>query len=298
MSARKWLVRITSTIIILVVLFAAALGYAYFIEPHRLVITQANLGVPNFDPQLDGLRIVAISDVHAGSNGVTEERLKELVAWANQENPDIIVLLGDYISEAPGSRSRSGEKDLRDRSGLRMPLPTIATNLTGFKARYGTFAVIGNHDWWYDENAVRQEFERAGIKILENEIVALKTESGSVIQLWGIEDYWKMNEVPRALTYDQIADKRNIIAITHNPDSLLKAPDGISILLAGHSHGGQVNFPIYGPYPFVNDVRFMKGEAVVEGKHVFVTSGVGCTGPQIRFRVPPEIAVVDLHAAK
>ena len=67
-------------------------------------------------------------------------------------------------------------------------------------------------------------------------------------------------------------------------------------MIAGHSHGGQVNFPIYGPHPFVNDPRFMKGEAVVEGKHVFVTSGVGCTGPQIRFRVPPEIAVLTINS--
>ena len=75
-----------------------------------------------------------------------------------------------------------------------------------------------------------------------------------------------------------------------------KTPEGIALMVAGHSHGGQVNFPIYGPHPWVNDRRFMKGEAVVDGKHVFVTTGVGCTGPQIRFRVPPEIAVLSLNS--
>ncbi len=294
---RKCIKRIGLAIGFLTLLAALLFSYAYFVEPNRLVITEAKLDVPNFSSKLNGFKIVAISDIHAGSNGVTEQRLRELVTRANELSPDLIVLLGDYVSEKHFDPEAFRRREGSDRTELRMPLALIADNLAGFKAKYGVYAIIGNHDWWYNQNSVRTEFERIGIKFLENEVEPVKI-GDETIYLWGIEDYWKNRRVPVENSYALIAEKKNIIAITHNPDSLLKAPAGISILLAGHSHGGQVNFPIYGPHPFVNDIRFMKGEAVVDGKHVFVTTGVGCTGPQIRFRVPPEIAVVTLNAAR
>ena len=293
---KKWLKRIGLLIVSLIVLFAAALAYGFFIEPKRLVLMKETVTVPNFSPALNGFKIVAISDIHGGSNGVTEARLRELVEKANQQDPDLIVLLGDYVSETHYDRSALKKPEGTDRTELRMPVSIIADNLAGFKARYGVYAVIGNHDWWHNQTRVRKEFERVGITILENDVKQIKV-GDETINLWGIEDYWKSRRVPLTDAYDKIAVKKNIIAITHNPGSLLKAPAEISLMLAGHSHGGQVNFPIYGPHPFVNDIRFMKGKTVVDGKHIFVTSGVGCTGPQIRFRVPPEIAVVTVNAA-
>lgn len=295
---KKWLKRIGILILVVMVSLGAALAYGYFIEPKRLVVTKETVAAPNFSPALNGLKIVAISDIHGGSNGVSEARLRELVQKTNEQQPDIIVLLGDYVSESKRfDRSALKTPEGTNRTELRMSVSVIADNLAGFKARYGAYAVIGNHDWWHNQTRVRSEFERVGITVLENDVEQIKA-GDETINLWGIEDYWKSRRVPLADSYDKIEEKKNIIAITHNPDSLLKTPDGISLMLAGHSHGGQVNFPIYGPHPFVNDIRFMKGKTVVDGKNIFVTSGVGCTGPQIRFRVPPEIAVVTVNAAQ
>jgi hypothetical protein len=176
-----------------------------------------------------------------------------------------------------------------------MPMATVADNLAGFRAKYGIFAIIGNHDWWYNDAKVRAELERVGIRVLENEVEPIAI-GGETLWIWGIEDYWRKRQVPTA-AFVNIPEKKNIIAITHNPDSLLKTPDGIALMLAGHTHGGQVNFPIFGPHAWVNDPRFTAGEAILDGKHVFVTTGVGCTGPQVRFRVPPEIAVLTLASA-
>ena len=141
---------------------------------------------------------------------------------------------------------------------------------------------------------ITAEFERVGINVLENEVSTIEV-NGEKISLWGIEDLWKNRKVP-VEAFDAIADKKNIIALTHNPDSLLKAPAGISLMFAGHSHGGQLNWPIYGPIRAVNDKRFMDGHAVVDGKHVYVTSGVGTSVIPFRFRVPPEIAVVTIRS--
>lgn len=268
-----------------VILFTLALvaAYAYFVEPSRLIVKTASVAVPNWSAKLNGFKVVAISDVHGGSNDVTEERLRELVKKANEQNPDIIVLLGDYISEQP-----------RNKKELRMPIETIAENLRGFQAKYGVYGVIGNHDWWHDEAKIAAAFERSGIKILENRVESLPV-GDETVNLWGIEDLWKKRRVPRE-PFNDLTEKKNVIAITHNPDSLLQAPAEIAVLFAGHSHGGQVDFPFYGAIAFVNDPRFMAGAAKADGKNVFVTSGVGCTGPQVRFRVPPEIAVVTLRA--
>lgn len=283
------------SILAAVTLITATLAYAYFIEPKRLVTTEAALAVPNFSAKLNGLKIVAISDIHGGSNAVTEAKLREIVARANEQRPDLIVLLGDYVSERKFDRGALNKPEGTDRTELRMPVATIADGLAGFKAKYGTYAVIGNHDWWHNEASIRREFERVGIVVIENEVVPIDI-GGETLNLWAIEDLWKHRRVP--VPEKITTETRNIIAITHNPDSLLKVPGNISLMLAGHSHGGQVSFPFFGPMAWVNDRRFMKGEAVADGKHVFVTSGIGCTGPQIRFGVPPEIAVVTLRAAE
>jgi predicted MPP superfamily phosphohydrolase len=278
--------RIAVAMSVLLALLAGLAAYSYFLEPRRLVVHSETLRLANFDPELNGLKVVAISDIHGGSNHVTEEKLRSIVSLANEQDPDIIVLLGDYVSET----------EFKGRN-LKMPIETVAENLTGLKAKYGVFGVIGNHDWWWDENRVRSEFERVGVTILEDQIEPI-TIAGRTVWLWGIEDFWKARQVPLENTFSAIPVKQNIIAVTHNPDALLKAPEGIALMLAGHSHGGQVNFPFFGPKAFVNDPRFMAGEAFVDGKHIFVTTGIGCTGPQIRFRVPPEIAVLTLQSAQ
>jgi predicted MPP superfamily phosphohydrolase len=293
---KKWFKRFAMTMGTIAILIAVLVSYAYFIEPRQFVVVEETLSVPNWSPILNGFRVVAISDIHAGSNYVPEERLRFLVEQANAQDADIIVLLGDYVSESKFDRDARSKPYGTDRTELRMPVAAIADNLGGLRARHGVYAVIGNHDEYHNAPKISAEFERVGIKVLENEVSAIEV-NGEKINIWGIEDLWKNRKVP-AEAYDAIVDKRNIIALTHNPDSLLKTPNGISLMFAGHSHGGQLNWPIFGPIAAVNDKRFMDGHAVVDGKHVYVTSGFGTSVIPFRLRVPPEIAVVTMMSAE
>lgn len=292
----KWVKRISFTFAFLAGLLVLFLVYSYYIEPRQFVIVREELAVPNWSPALNGFRVVAISDIHTGSNYAPPERVRYVVEQANAQEPDLIVLLGDYVSESKWNREARKPPDGTDRTELKIPVGTIAESLKGLRARYGVYAVIGNHDWYHNQEKIIRVFRETGINVLNNEVASLDI-NGEKVNIWGIEDLWLNRRVPLENTYNLIENKRNIIAITHNPDSLLTAPDGIAVMFAGHSHGGQLNWPIIGPFAPFNDPRFMDGHAVVDGKHVYVTSGVGTSVLPLRFRVPPEIAVITLNAA-
>lgn len=269
----------------LAVVFVLLLIYAYFVEPRILLVNKYTLAVPHWSKELNGFKIVAISDLHGGSNTITEEKLRYVAELANQQEPDIIFLLGDYVAQSHG---RSG-KDLR------MPASIVADNLGGLKAKYGVFAVIGNHDWWYDEKVVRSELERVGIRVLENEAASFDA-NGQKVWILGIEDFWKRYKVDIIRPLAEIEPKENIIGITHNPDSFDRTPDSLSILIAGHTHGGQVYLPFYGPPIPVAKKEYTWGHVSREGRQMFVTKGVGTSGPGIRFCAVPEILVLTLES--
>lgn len=272
-----------ATILLAVVL----LLWGFVIEPNRIVINEVTIALPNLPVEMDKLKIVAISDVHGGSSFMSESKIQKVVEIANAQQPDLIVLLGDFVSQQRSNR------DL-----LKMDSETIAKNLKGLKAKYGVYAVLGNHDWWFNGNKVRQDLEANGIRVLEND-VALITVKGQIFWLWGIPDFWTrfMDFAPAMKKMDKPAP---IIAITHNPDVFPALPDRVSLLIAGHTHGGQVNIPFIGSpiVPSRYGQRYAKGHIVENDKHLFVTTGVGTSGLPVRFRVPPEIVVLTLSSAR
>jgi len=285
---KKWFKYMGITLAILVAVLGLLAIYAYFIEPRITQVNQSTLKVPHWSKELNGFKIVAISDIHGGSNTMTEERLRYLAELANGQQPDVILLLGDYVSQA---EKHSAGHD----QNLRMPAKVVIDNLKGLKAKYGVFAVIGNHDWWYDENVVRAELERVGFRVLENE-AAFFEANGKKVWILGIQDLWDRNPIDIAKPLSEIEPKENIIGITHNPDTFDQTPDSLSILLAGHTHGGQVYLPFYGPVKPYAKKEYTSGHIVHDGRQLFVTRGVGTTGPGFRFCAVPEISVLTLEA--
>jgi predicted MPP superfamily phosphohydrolase len=273
---------------------AVVLAYGFFIEPRRLVINAQELPVQGLDPAFDGLKIAAIGDIHGGTNYVTEERLREIVRLTNEQHPDLIVLLGDYVGHDPGI------------SRITMPMRTVAEGLAGFQAPYGVFAVLGNHDGWYGDSTVAAELRRVGIKVLQNEVASLDI-NGKPLRILGLKDHMEL--APR--WYKMSADVKQIlegsdgqiIVLEHSPDVVpqltgdeLISPD-LKLVLAAHTHGGQVWLPLIGSpiVPSSYGQKYRAGHIRDRDVDIFVTTGIGTSMLPFRFLVPPEIAILTLR---
>lgn len=278
-------------------LCAAVLFYSYFVEPNRLVITRHVLKIDKWDKNFDGLKIALISDVHGGSNGASAENLRRVVETTNNSEPDLIFLLGDFVSQTHG-----------DENVLKMPLEEISANLGGLKAKYGVFGVLGNHDVWHDSNNVYQALSSAGITMLENEIAFIE-KNGKKLKIIGLKDHLKITgwEELQAETTNLIKSSEptdSVIILEHSPDVLAVFEtdaflrDEIDLVLAGHTHGGQAWFPVIGRpiVPSGYGQRYAYGHIKEEGMDMFVTSGIGTSILPFRFLVPPEISVIEIFA--
>jgi len=290
--------RIKFYVLLLGSLAAIGLGiWAFVIEPDQLIVKNYELKVQNWSPKLDGFRIVAISDIHGGANFIGQEKIRRVVAEANAQDADIIVLLGDYVSTG-----------FFNRQAIQMPIETVAENLQGLRAKHGVYAVLGNKDGNYGDVVVRAELEKNGIKVLENEIAGIE-KNGEKLFVFGLKDHLKINtwadfstELKQVLSKNE--ENGNIIVLEHSPDVLpiitgdLLISENLRLILSGHTHGGQCRFPLVGA-PFVPSSygqKYASGHIRENDVDMFVTTGIGTSILPVRFSIPPEISVLHIRA--
>ncbi len=256
--------------------------WAFFIEPNRLVTRYETLQIDQWPAGLSDLKIAVLSDIHAGGRFIDDRKLRLIVERTNQLEPDLIVILGDYIS---GGRNHYA-----------MAPEVFAPILKDLRAPLGVYTVLGNHDWWFDGERVRRALEANGIKVLENKVARIDTRGGS-FWLAGLSDLWTRPQFVQQ-TIAGIPEGEPVIAITHNPDIFPRLPQRVSLLLAGHTHGGQVRFPFIGTVVHTSDFgdRYEAGHVFENGHHLFVTTGIGTSIIPVRFGVPPEIVLVTVKS--
>lgn len=259
-----------------------SLGFwSVFIEPGRLIIHQETIRIDNWPPELSGLRVAVISDIHAGSWFIDDKKLRLIVERTNQLQPDLIVVAGDYMVSNTWH-------------GKRVEPEVIGAVLKDFRASLGVYSVLGNHDWWYSGQKVRRGLEANGIRVLDDEVVEFKWRDSS-FWLVGLADLWTRPQ-NISQTIAKVPQGKPVIALTHNPDIFPRLPPSVQLLLAGHTHGGQVNFPLIGRPVEPSDFgqRYGAGHVFENGHHLFTTTGIGTSILPLRFRVPPEIVLLTI----
>lgn len=261
-------------------------SYAFLIEPESLVVRRVDVVSANWHGA--PLTIAAIGDTHVGGAHVDAARMGRIVRRINALRPDLVVMLGDYVAgHAPeADRTPADNQDI---------LGGIAT-MAAINSRYGVVAVIGNHDSWYGRETITTALQNAGAAALWNRNITIHRSGGEIV-IAGLADKWTGDpDFEEAL--DGAPPGADTIILAHNPDSFVHMPTGPALMLAAHTHCGQVTIPFVGrPFLPIRHKEFACGRVDRNGQTLYVTAGIGTSGPPVRFLNPPEITLVTIRAA-
>lgn len=271
-------------VLFIIVLIAALLvvciyGYARYIEPYRIQVVRETMEVPD---DIGECRIVFFSDTHFG-RWYAVDQIDEIARIINEQNPDVVIFGGDLIDDYN-----------RDEDDL--DIDKIVEGLKSIEATYGKYAVFGNHDYGGGAQYVFEDIlEESGFRLLVNERVYIKKLN---LKITGFDD--SIFGYTRDAAYELDGFR---ILVAHEPDQADKVDDdSVTLMLSGHSHGGQVYLPFMLNYFLPDGVtEYIRGWytnlGVNENVHLYVTRGIGMTGIPFRFMSVPEITVIDLiHA--
>lgn len=274
--------RIKWTLAALLALSLMLVLWAFWIEPSWVVVRHETIDIPRWHNEHSNMKIAVLTDLHVGSPHMSIERLRTVVERTNAEQPDLIIILGDFVIDGVvGGRFVEPE--------------AIADVLRDLRATSGIITVLGNHDWWNDGERVTRALRGANITVIENDVARIERD-GRAFWLAGIADLWTRRP-DIAGTLNKVQSDDPVILLTHNPDIFPDIPARVSLTLAGHTHGGQVNLPFFGRpvVPSQFGQRFAAGLVREEGRTMFVSTGVGTSIIPVRFRVPPEILILTLR---
>jgi hypothetical protein len=272
-------------------LSAGTAVYAAAIEPERLVVTRYAPALPGW-PAGRKLSITVIADLHAGGPDMQLEHIRRIADRASALKSDIVLLLGDFIASYRFAFTKVSD-------------PIWAEELARLSAPLGTWAILGNHDWWHDLKGVRAALGGVNIPVLENDAVLLGP-TGQRFWLAGIGDqlaiplghgrYRGVDDLP--LTLSRIKTDDPVLLMVHEPDIFPRVPERVALTLAGHTHGGQIRVPFIWQHfvPSKYGARFAYGHVVEDARHLIVSGGLGTSIIPARLGVPPEILHIELGA--
>jgi predicted MPP superfamily phosphohydrolase len=262
----------------------AALGgaatYAWWGEPNWLKVEQVEIPIARFPAGLNELRVVQLSDLHAGAD-LPPERLEKAIQITAALEPDLLVMTGDWVTY--------------DAADAIPPTQAVAQ----LSPPLGSFAILGNHDHWTHADTVASAVESAGITLLRNSHVAIPANE-ETLWLAGVDDIWVgKHDLEGALA--GIPAGVPIILLAHEPDyaDTVAADGRVALQLSGHSHGGQVHIPFAGTpvVPYLG-TKYVSGLHQLEsGMWLYTNRGVGTITPAVRFNCRPEITLITLRSA-
>lgn len=274
----KYLIRMGAAVVALILVF---LSVGYWNATRPPVVTRVRVPLAGLPPGQE-IHVAQLSDIHYGFPDMRTPRLLRIVAKVNSLHPDLIVLTGDYMG---------GKLKDWPRSYLEEALPPLA----GLRAPLGVFAVTGNHDvpGW----TARIFAQQVRPRLLVNESV----DVGPLVVM-GIPSVVAGQGRPLEQLIAKVPPGRPILLVRHEGDAMgfanVHPKHNAVLVLAGHTHGGQVVLPLLGSVGnrFYSPTPCRRGLCTINGWRVFVSSGLGTSVLPIRFGVPPEIALITLYS--
>lgn len=256
---------------------SAASAYAQLIEPNNYNISQTDIFIPDLPEGFEGFRIAHITDVHH-SRIVGIDEIQRVVRLTREVGADLIALTGDYTTS------------------YRRYIEPCAEALGELEAPQGVWAVLGNHDHYTDRELTTRALARNHLGVLNNANTTVRRGS-ETIQLAGIDDWsWGGSDWHRA--FYGLKQNKVTILLSHQPAVFdFAETEGMSLILSGHTHGGQIDLPLLGPPARLatKDMKYARGLFRRRNTQLYVSSGTGVIGLPIRFGVRPEIAVLRLR---
>ncbi|MBC7807248.1 MAG: metallophosphoesterase [Akkermansiaceae bacterium] len=252
---------------------AGAYADARYIEPRFIEVSRHTAFLPELPLELDGMVVAQLSDIHYGPI-TPEATIRDAIALAVREKPDLVALTGDFIN------NRTHQ----------------ATQLAPFLkplqiARFGVLACMGNHDYRRGGAVAKILQDEAGVRFLRNE----STFVAPGLAVVGLED--TTNGRPNApQAFAGVPDSAACLYLTHSPTGIWGAMRRSCVALSGHTHGGQVRIPGFVPHHAVGMAGFpmLDGWGVFDRAQLFISRGVGMMHRPFRFLCPPEVAIVTL----
>jgi predicted MPP superfamily phosphohydrolase len=252
--------------------------FCYWTAVSDPVVRSARVAVDGWPSGEPGLRLLLLSDVHVGGPDMPPERLRRIVGQINRLEPDVVLIAGDLVTDKRlATRYYSHDE--------------AVAPLTGLRPRLATVAVLGNHDHWRDAAAARRALARAGIFLLENEAVQV-----GPVAVGGLDDdFTDRADLPAALAALRALKGPKLI-LSHSPDPFAEPAPEVFLMLAGHTHCGQIAPPLVGPLSTMSDHgrRYACGMVREGGRTLVVTAGLGTSGIPLRLGAVPDMWLVEI----
>ncbi len=284
LSRRDFLRIIKRTVVSSFILGTGSLLYGFWGEPDWVEVNQVEILLPRLSESFKGFRIVQVSDIHIGG-WMNRERLARVVDLVKQTKPDFIVVTGDHVFGHDWS------------VGLDAVANDYIDEMSRLTGEYIVLGILGNHDHWTDAGKVRKMLARCNIFELNNDVFSFE-KKGEYLYIAGVDDIWEKHDRLDAVLA-KLPEAGAAILLAHEPDfaDISAETRRFDLQLSGHSHGGQVTVPFYGPLvlPYLGE-KYPSGLYKVGEMWQYTNRGVGMIEPAVRFNCRPEITVFTLRS--
>jgi len=252
--------------------------YGYSTARSDPIVRETRVAIRDWPAGARPVRILLMSDIHVAGPDMPPERLERIVEHANGLRADAVLIAGDFISE---KRVATHVYNFDE----------IAAPLAGLRAPLGVFAVLGNHDHWVDADAARAALSRANVRVLNNEAAR-----AGPLAIGGLDDdYTGRADLGRTVAAMQAAGGIPVL-LSHSPDPFPDVPGQVPLMVAGHTHCGQISLPLIGPIATMSrhGQRYACGRIEEDGRTLVVSAGLGTSILPIRIGAVPDMWLIEL----